>query len=167
MKRIWPMVCSFVCLVSFISWPAKAVPSEELIRANCQSAQYILNQIEKTDAALRINRGRVYNEILDLFYAMNARLASNKISAPKLVEITSKFEDELTNFRADYNGYDDTLNQLVDMNCQEHPTDFYNRLKNVRWRRDQLNKRVLQLDKLLADYQNEFNQNVKATINEK
>ena len=46
--------------------PALAVPSDEAIKAGCQSAQSILNQVEKADAALRINRGRVYNEVIDL-----------------------------------------------------------------------------------------------------
>ena len=121
-------------------------------------------QIEKTDAALRINRGRVYNEILDLFYAMNARLAANKVSAPKLVSITSDFDQILTQFRDNYNEYDDALNDLIKSKCQDAPGEFYSNLDHVRTLRSGLNDNIQQLDQLLNDYQNEFNNNVRGEI---
>lgn len=144
--------------------PAMAAPSDDVIKINCRSAQSILSQMEKTDAALRINRGRVYNEIIDLLYAMNARLASNKISAPKLASLTSDFEGKLNDFRSNYNSYDDELNSLTSMKCQDKPADFYESLNKVRDSRTTLNSDIKELDKLLGDYQTEFNTNTRALI---
>lgn len=164
MKRLLVVVFAMFGAWGLTVWPVVAAPSDDVIRANCQSVQSILNQIEKTDAALRINRGRVYNEILDLFYAMNARLAANKVSAPKLVSITSDFDQVLTQFRDNYNEYDDALNDLIKSKCQDAPGEFYSNLDHVRTLRSGLNDNIQQLDQLLNDYQNEFNNNVRGEI---
>lgn len=164
MKRLLVVVFAMFGAWGLTVWPVAAAPSDDVIRANCQSVQSILNQIEKTDAALRINRGRVYNEILDLFYAMNARLAANKVSAPKLVSITSDFDQILTQFRDNYNEYDDALNDLIKSKCQDAPGEFYSNLDHVRTLRSGLNDNIQQLDQLLNDYQNEFNNNVRGEI---
>lgn len=120
--------------------------------------------MEKTDAALRINRGRIYNEVSDLLYAMNARLASNKIAAPKLVTLTSDFEEKLTTFRNNYNEYDDELNELVSMKCQDKPADFYKSLGKVRDSRTTLNNNIRDLDKIMADYRTEFSNSTRILI---
>ena len=162
MKKVVLYVSLVVITLANIAVPAGAVPSDSVIRANCQSIQSVLSQIEKTDAALRINRGRIYNEVLDLFYAMNSRLASNKISAPELVSITSDFDSQLADFRNDYNDYDDDLNELIVAECQDDPGDFYSQLISVRDERAKLNDEIASLDQLVDDYWTEFNDNVRS-----
>lgn len=164
MKKVVLYVSLVVITLANIVVPAGAVPSDNVIRANCQSIQSVLSQIEKTDAALRINRGRIYNEVLDLFYAMNSRLASNKISAPELVSITSDFDSQLADFRNDYNDYDDDLNELIVSECQDDPGDFYSQLINVRDERAKLNDEIASLDQLVDDYWTEFNDNVRSVV---
>lgn len=165
MKKVSIVAVACLLSIGLMVRPVAAAPSDDVIRANCQAVQSVLSQIEKTDAALRINRGRVYNEILDLFYAMNARLAANKISAASLVTITSDFDSELTHFRSDYNSYDDELNDLISMKCQEQPADFYEQLNKVRELRAGLADRTDRLDGLLDSYWTEFNDNVRGQIN--
>ena len=164
MKKVVIYVSLVVITLANIVVPAGAVPSDNVIRANCQSMQSVLSQIEKTDAALRINRGRIYNEVLDLFYAMNSRLASNKISAPELVSITSDFDSQLADFRNDYNDYDDDLNELIVAECQDDPGDFYSQLISVRDERAKLNDEIASLDQLVDDYWTEFNDNVRSVV---
>lgn len=164
MKKVVLYVSLVVITLANIIVPAGAVPSDNVIRANCQSIQSVLSQIEKTDAALRINRGRIYNEVLDLFYAMNSRLASNKISAPELVSITSDFDSQLADFRNDYNDYDDDLNELIVAECQDDPGDFYSQLISVRDERAKLNDEIASLDQLVDDYWTEFNDNVRSVV---
>lgn len=164
MKKVVLYVSLVVITLANIAVPAEAVPSDNVIRANCQSIQSVLSQIEKTDAALRINRGRIYNEVLDLFYAMNSRLASNKISAPELVSITSDFDSQLADFRNDYNDYDDDLNELIVAECQDDPGDFYSQLISVRDERAKLNDEIASLDQLVDDYWTEFNDNVRSVV---
>ena len=164
MKKVVLYVSLVVITLANIAVPAGAAPSDNVVRANCQSIQSVLSQIEKTDAALRINRGRIYNEVLDLFYAMNSRLASNKISAPELVSITSDFDSQLADFRNDYNDYDDDLNELIEAECQDDPGDFYSQLISVRDERAKLNDEIASLDQLVDDYWTEFNDNVRSVV---
>lgn len=164
MKKVAMLVCAMMMLAGNAAWPVAAVPSDEVIKMNCQSAQTILNQLEKADAALRINRGRIYNEVADLFYAMNSRLASNRISSPELVTITEDFESELEHFRTDYNSYDDTMSELIQMKCQDKPSNFYNKLSKARDQRATLAEHVQHLDEVIKDYQDEFNSSARAMI---
>lgn len=141
---------------SSLALPAIAMPTEDTIKASCKTAQSQLNQVEKSDAALRINRGRVYNETLELFYAMNARLASNQIAAAELASITADFDSELTHFREDYNDYDDDMTDLIEMKCDKKPTDFYQKLEDVRDQRLGLDNRIKRLDELMSEYESSF-----------
>ena len=65
MKKTLTILLSLTVLAGCVATPALAVPSSEVVKANCRAVQSVLNQMEKADAALRINRGRVYNGILD------------------------------------------------------------------------------------------------------
>jgi hypothetical protein len=140
-----------------------AAPDQTAIVANCRTAQSILGQVEKTDAVSRINRGRAYSNVLDLFFAMNARLASNKIAAPHLAELTSEFEAKLAAFRDDYDRYDDSLMNAVEIDCAARPVEFYERLTSAREQRNLVAKDVEELNQLINDYRDEFNANTEGT----
>jgi len=156
------IVCAVVLAVGVsITRTVLAMPNESTITANCRNAQSTLGQIEKSDVVLRINRGRSYNDTLELFFAMNARLSNNRIAAPRLAEITSDFNNKLTAFRNDYNSYDDLVTQITGMDCVAQPNDFYNQLNNLRIGRDKLASDVTNLNQLIDNYRNEFNSVVK------
>ena len=132
------------------------MPDSSTITANCRVAQQLLSQIEKADAVSRINRGRTYNSTLDLLFAMNARLSSNRIAAPHLTELTSDFQNQLTTWRNNYDHYDDALAAAVDINCTAKPADFYNQLVNARDQRQTLNENVKNLNQTINDYKTEL-----------
>jgi len=160
--RIVLIACAVVLAVGVsITGTVLAMPNESAITANCRNAQSTLGQIEKSDVVLRINRGRSYNDTLELFFAMNARLSNNRIAAPHLAEITSDFNNKLTAFRNDYNSYDDLVTQITGMDCVAQPNDFYNQLNNLRAGRDKLASDVTNLNQLIDNYRNEFNSVVK------
>lgn len=133
------------------------MPEVGVIVSNCRSAQAILSQVEKADVGSRINRGHDYNEILGLMFAMNARLASNKIAAPELNSITADFEKELNVFRGHYNSYDDDLSQTIDFDCIGNPEGFYSKLEEARASRVQLNNGVNSLNQKIESYYESFN----------
>lgn len=156
MKKVALSLMAILIAASSLAVPAVAMPTEDTIKASCKAAQSQLNQVEKSDAALRINRGRIYNETLELFYAMNARLASNQIAAAELASITADFDSELTHFREDYNDYDDDMTDLIEMKCDKKPTDFYQKLEDVRDQRLGLDNRIKRLDELMSEYESSF-----------
>lgn len=156
MKKLASVLMAILALASGLAMPAVAMPTEDTLKAACSSAQSQLNRVEKSDAALRINRGRIYNETLELFYAMNARLASNQIAAAELASITADFDSELTHFREDYNDYDDDMTDLIEMKCDKKPTEFYQKLEDVRDQRLGLDNRIERLSELMSEYQSSF-----------
>ena len=160
MKKVLVSVLAAMYLVLVSSSPLLALEKskEDVIRTNCRPVQSILNQLEKVDAALRINRGRLYNDVINLLYAMNARLANNHITAPKMVSTTSKIEQLVKQFREDYPTYDDNLTELIKMDCQKSPGLFYDRLVKFRQGRANLGHLVGKIDDLIREYSQQFNQ---------
>ena len=136
--------------------PIDGAPDASVISANCRFAQRLLSQIEHADAVIRVNRGSDYNDILDLFFAMNARVSSNKISAPKLTELSANFQNETNTFHDAYNKYDDALSALTTQDCTGSPNQFYSDLENVRKLVASINNSVANLDKIIADYRAEL-----------
>lgn len=160
MKRWIISVAGLAVVMVAVFMPSlfvSATPSRDVIHTNCPAAQVVLNGLEKSDAALRINRGRVYNDVANLFYAMNSRLSTNKMSSPKLAEITTNFAKSLEKFRNGYNEYDDDLNDLIHMDCRKQPLEFYSKLETFRDKRKKFNDNVQYLDQLILDYKSEFN----------
>lgn len=152
-SRIIPAV--LVVLSALVS-PAVAMPSDDILKAGCGTAQSVLTQLEKNDTALRINRGRIYNELSDLFYAMNARVAVNRLSSAKLAAITDDYSKTLQEFRTNYGKYDTKVTELMNMECTSKPEDFYNSVVGLRDERIVLQNQVSLLDNLMQNYVSEF-----------
>ncbi len=162
MKKIAIMAMMAMLLTDvFASRVALAMPDENIIRNNCLVAQSTLSQIEKADAVVRINRGHDYNEILGLMFAMNARLATNRITAPTLTTITDKFSREFDNFRDHYDVYDDTVSAAITLKCTDQPAEFYAQLERARTARAALRVDVDNLNTHMRDYYSSFDSLVK------
>ncbi|MCL2173805.1 hypothetical protein FWH58_00675 [Candidatus Saccharibacteria bacterium] len=157
MKKFSLVIIAIVVAGSFASAHVLGMPDVTTISVNCPAAQSILNQIQKADTGSRINRGHDYNEMLDLMFAMNARLSVNKIAAPALTSLALQFEQNLQKFRNDYNNYDDIIASALDIKCTNRPIDFYNKLEMVRAARDLLRQDTVILSQNIDNYYTEFN----------
>ena len=158
MKK-FSLIASIAVLIAggFATSRALAMPDISAITANCGIAQSVLNKIEKADTGSRINRGHDYNELLDLMFAMNARLSVNKIAAPTLTDLASQFERNFTTFRTDYDKYSDALSSAINIKCANKPLDFYNRLETARAARAILKQDVATLSQNIDDFYSQFN----------
>jgi hypothetical protein len=152
------LIASIAVLVigGFATSRALAMPDVTTITTGCVTAQLVLNQIEKADTGSRINRGHDYSELLDLMFAMNARLSANKIAAPALTDLASQFEQNLATFRANYDNYSDVLSDLVGVKCVNKPLDFYGKLEAARLARLLLKQDVATLSQNIDDYYAQF-----------
>jgi hypothetical protein len=155
------IIIAVVTVCGFATPRALAMPDVTLISNTCVAAQLILNQIQKVDTGSRINRGHDYTEMLNLMFAMNARLSVNKIAAPALVDLASQFEQNLAKFRADYDVYDDVLSKTIEIKCASKPIDFYNKLEESRAARNALWQDVELLKQNMNDYLNQFDTVIK------
>jgi cytochrome c peroxidase len=153
------IIAGVVVLVAggFATSRVLAMPDVTAIVANCGIAQSVLNQIEKADTGSRINRGHDYNELLDLMFAMNARLSANKIAAPALTNLASQFEQNLATFRTNYDNYSDALSNVIGVKCASKPLDFYSKLETARTARALLKQNVATLSQNIDNFYNQFN----------
>jgi hypothetical protein len=154
-------VIAVLIVSSFAASRAFGMPDLTIVATTCGAAQSILNQVKKADTGSRINRGHDYSELLELMFAMNARLSVNRIAAPALTDLASKFEQNLAKFRADYDNYDDILLDTLNVKCANKPADFYNKLETARTARAVLGQDVAILDKNINDYYTQFDYVVK------
>lgn len=140
---------------------ATSISDEQLvqIRSHCGEIKTILKQLHASDAVVRVNRGKLYERIsTKLMAPLNSRIALNRLDGTNLVSITSEYEKHLTAFRVTYQDYEETLSDLINVNCLTQPAHFYNSLEEVRTKRDATYESVNVLAQDIATYKNSFNE---------
>ena len=163
-KVIIVSLCVLASSFTFVQFAAAAdltTSQKAAIVEACPTTQSTLRRISSSDTTARINRGRDYDQILKLFYAMNTRVASNNITEPKLTDLTKKFEEALNNFRNNFNRYNDYLRSTYEVDCKNHANTFYDNLTKTRNSRVVINADITVLDKIINDYQKAVEELVK------
>lgn len=123
------------------------------IRSNCQGAHSILARVHANDAPTYINRNQTYFSISDKMMArLNSRLALNRYDATELVKTASEYNKVLTEFRSAYKRYDDSMAELLRMDCRKQPVSFYDKVIETREQRQKVNNAVGQLKSLIDEY---------------
>lgn len=125
----------------------------EQIRRNCQTSQGYLQQIQRNDAAARINRGRAYESLSKLITNFNSRVVVNRLDAPALVTVSSAVSKRISDFQSDYLQYEDKLSAALRIKCREQPVTYYDTLTSARELRTRVAKDVQDINTLLDDYQ--------------
>ena len=154
----------FACLIAVLASPmvsAEAAPLTdrqiEVIRANCLSAQSTMLQLQRSEAATRVNRGRAYESISKIMTSLNSRVALKKLSGPGLTSATAEMQKRFNSFKDDYSAYEDSLNTIVKLPCGEQPVTFYDSLTNARDLRAKVAADVDGINETLDSYQNSIN----------
>jgi hypothetical protein len=127
----------------------------QVVSQNCVSAQVSLQRLQYSDAATRINRGYIYESLLnDLMTPMNSRLAVNGYSkeAATLNGITDRYQSELRQFKQSYESYDETTRQMIKLKCQEKVSVFYDGVRSLQEKRLKIYTSVNSLDVLTDEY---------------
>lgn len=126
------------------------------IRQNCLSAQVLLQRIQRSDAATRINRGQTYEVVLNkLMSPLNGRLAFHRFSeAATFTDTAKKFEQTVDKFKQDYDDYDTLLSKVLKIKCQDQPVTFYDTLTAAREKRALVAQDIDEIKKVLQEYQN-------------
>lgn len=159
MESMRKLILSMLACVVLLSPVVSAAPQSlsdaqiEQIRRNCQASQGYLQQIQRNDAAARINRGRAYESLSKAVANFNSRVALNKLDGSTLVTITSDLQQRVTTFQSDYLLYEDALSNALDIKCREQPVTFYDTLTTARDLRARLSKDIVDINTLLDQYQ--------------
>lgn len=124
------------------------------IKSNCPGALSTLTRIHANDAPIFINRNQTYFSVSDKLMArLNSRLALNKYDTSQLSRISSDYNMLLTKLRATYKQYDDTMTDLLRINCRLQPVSFYDKVTAARELRGRVNTIVIKLKQSSDEYQ--------------
>ena len=156
-KRLSLLVAMAVAVISTPFVRAQTMPLDDAklqaVQDQCQDIQKSIIDTQQSDKLARINRGHIYETTLQLLVNFNARVISNKVDAPELLTITGDYQTERKKFSELYTKYDDSITALVAMDCKPQPTEFYEKLTEIRTQRSQLNASVAAIDSLIEKYE--------------
>lgn len=123
------------------------------IKSNCQGALGTLSRIHANDAPMYINRNQTYFSISDKLMArLNSRLTLNRFDATQLVRISGEYNEALARFRTAYKQYDDTMSEVLRIDCRRQPVSFYDKVTETREQRKKVNDAVQQMKALIDQY---------------
>lgn len=127
------------------------------IVSHCTSAKASLQQLHRSDASLRVNRGQLYESIsTKLMARLNSRIALNRLDSGTLVEATVRYEKGLSNFRDTYQAYEEQLTELLRINCKKQPEQFYYKVLDVREHRKAVAWTIAELNQYTIEYYKTF-----------
>lgn len=163
MKKLrYSLAAIVIASVAFITVPTHAQEAEMTdehiarIKSNCPAALSTLARIHANDAPVYINRNQTYFSVSDKLMAkLNSRLTLNRYDATGLVKTASEYNAQLIKFRSAYKDYDDTMTDLLRMNCRLQPVSFYDRVADARAKRQKVNDIITQLKSLIDQYDQE------------
>jgi hypothetical protein len=124
----------------------------ESIRIGCTDALQGMLQIQKSEAATRVNRGREYETLLRLVAAFNSRVVLNKLDAPVLTSNAAKLQKQFSEFQKHYLDYAKKYDLALDVNCKNAPVTFYDNLTTAREARAKIAVDIKEMDTILEEY---------------
>lgn len=132
------LVCAVILSLIFTT-PAEGLSEAErgAISQHCSTIHQSLAQLQKVDSKIRINLGTTYETIATKFITpLNLRLVKN--NRPTLSTIQSDFMSGQATFRSAYTNYMRSMEELISIDCKTNPDQFYNKLTDVRAKREDL-----------------------------
>lgn len=123
------------------------------IRRNCVSVQSTLDRVHESDALSRVNLGQQYETIATKLMApFNSRVALNRLDGVALTQTTVAFNNELDEFRALYQQYEQTVLKAIQLKCTAQPVTFYDTLHLARSQRAAVRAATMEMSKLVTQY---------------
>ncbi len=157
MRKI-PFAIATVLVASAVNTASATDISDEKkgqISTNCSSIQFQLKNLQRDDSRNRVHLGAQYESIAtNLMMNLNVRLAKNNLANGDLAAQQTTFISERNRFKDDFIGYQQELESLIKINCQERPQDFYNQLEVVRAKRADVQSSMNRLEEILAKHRN-------------
>ena len=128
-----------------------------MIAYRCSTMKTTITQMQTQDAVTRVELGTNYESMLTkLMTPMNSRLANNQLDAGSLLTITADFSNSLNSFRQHYSSYDQSISDLLDIDCAKKPAQFYDKLQTARAKRSLVQADSAKLSQDIKSYREEL-----------
>lgn len=148
---------------------ARAVTSEQgqlkpgdtsiynFVSMDCLAVKFTLSKVHQDDGLLRVTLGQTYETLSSkLMVRLNARIVENRLDGAELIKLAAEYEDALDAFREDYQKYEISMNNLLKADCQSQQQTYYMSLSDTRKLRDKVNRDVQELNKIMQEYYDAF-----------
>ena len=123
------------------------------ISQHCASIRQSLKSLQLADDNLRNTISPIYHNLQTNFITpLNLRLVRNNIPAAGLTEIQSSINRERDTFSRQFIHYNQDMEHLIDIDCQNNPDGFYTQLESARNSRVELANTVQRINALLSKY---------------
>lgn len=143
--------------VAYADQPSLTEAHSARIRANCVAAQSTMTRLHTSDTLLRVNQGRLYEQIsTKLMARLNSRIAFNRMKGDMLLATTAAYEREMDKFRTAFQQYESAIMKAIKIDCIERPVDFYYFVGDARTKRQQLHATTVEIAKLAEEYRGDF-----------
>lgn len=149
------LICQVAAVLVFPAYTASALSDtqQHAIQDHCDSIKEVLKNIQKDDSRTRVYLGAYYEAILSKFVTpLNVRLVENNLSSASLVENQNKLANARSVFINNFITYQQGLEELVLMDCQSEPKQFYEKLEKVRQQRKKVEQNTQQVRGLITDH---------------
>lgn len=123
-----------------------------IITQHCKQLHNLLDAQQRRDLVSRTNLGREYETVDKELAAFTQRIHNNNLSNTSFQQLLSQFRDATSRFREAYIAYDDSLNSLQAINCQDRATDFDAQLTVTRGLRDTVEGTITHAAALVGQY---------------
>lgn len=121
----------------------------------CPRIEQALQTLRKSDSRMRIYLGSSYENFNKRFFIpLNLRLISDSKPNASLTTIQSDFESKRAQFSEQFTIYSQRFEELIAVNCQSEPTNFYQKLVLVRSERQKLATLVQKIDQIILEHKN-------------
>ncbi len=140
-------------LISFFSYSANAATKtqEKYIIRNCEKIRETLKSIQRSDTFARTDYlPSVYDEILSNYIIpMESRLSKNGHVSDSLTNNKKDFVETYSKFKADFVTYSKSMENLLNISCEEKPGEFYSQLETVRSDREIINQDTKKMNEII------------------
>ena len=154
-KIVAGLVLCGAVLIGLFSSGVMAVSQaqNDALASQCDEVREKLRVLQKSDAKTRVFLGGKYESILNKYMVpLNVRLVENNLSTGELSSLQNEFADAKSVFNNDYVVYQQSLENLVAIDCKTEPDRFYNELSITRKKRMIMEQDVLKMRSLLTKY---------------
>lgn len=123
------------------------------IVANCATIKSTLTRIHTNDGPSYVNRNQTYFSISDKLIArFNGRLALSTYDVTQFSRLARDYNAALSSFRIVFGRYDDSMKNLLKIDCTKQPGQFYAAVATVREQRNELHEAVARINTMIEQY---------------
>ncbi|MBR2659576.1 hypothetical protein IKD60_02335 [Candidatus Saccharibacteria bacterium] len=123
------------------------------IEQNCATTKQSLKQLQKTDARTRSYLDSAYEGLLVKYITpLDLRLINAGQPNANLTTIHSNIITTRQRFVAEYTTYSQSLEELLSIDCYNHPDEFYNKLVETRQKRAELSSTTTNIRNLFSEH---------------